>query len=153
MYAKRILYIIILSLLCFSCASNNFAYLFDKLTSNTEIKELYFSCNLDSDVDFYYKKILKQGKKNNAELMKYAHSVDDVNWFLPLNSCQLTKGDLAISILINVNEIDDDKFELLVPDSIRTSYKYYGIRVWWDWIHSDYNNREYVINQLKKIID
>lgn len=152
MNVRRNLFIAIFSLLCFSCAYNNINYLFDKLTSNTEVKELHFSCNSDSDMDECYRRIIKQGKKNNVYLIRTSYSEDIVNWVLPLNACKLTKGDLAISILINVNEIDDTKFGLLVPDIIKSDYEKYGIRVWWEWIHLNSDNREYVIHQLQKLI-
>lgn len=70
MNVRRNLFITILSLLCFSCIYNNIDYLFDKLTSNTEVKELHFSCNLDSDMDEYYKRIIKQSKKITLILLE-----------------------------------------------------------------------------------
>ncbi len=152
MFARKFICILLLSLIFFSCSNDSFEDLFEKLTSNTEIKEISFSCNLDSDMDVFYKKIVRQGEKNNSKLMELSLSEVPTNWITPLNSCKLTKGDLAISILLDVNEIDDSKFELLIPDSIKEDYQKNGVRAWWDWIHSDIENRKYVVNQLKHII-
>lgn len=152
MCVRKYLYITILSFFCFSCHNDNINYLFDKLTSNTEVRELHLSCNLDSDMNTYYKKIVKQGKKNNADLIRLSYSEENVNWVLPLNTCRLMKGDIAISILITVNEIDDVEFESLIPDVIKSDYAKYGVRVWWEWIHLNLDNRKYVIHQLKELI-
>jgi hypothetical protein len=59
---------------------------------------------------------------------------------------------LAISLLVDINEISDEDFYYLMPLEIGKEYDKNGVFVFWDWIHENKNNRLYVINQLKKII-
>lgn len=106
-----------------------------------------------SSVNNLYLKICKMGKKNNDRLLELAINENKTNWITNFSYQPLTDGDLAISLLIDINEISDVDFKFLMPSDIRDEYEEEGGRVFWDWIHEDIANRKYVITQLKKLIN
>ena len=86
-------------------------------------------------------------KENNNNLFELAINENPTNWLTNFSYRPITDGDLAISLLIDINEISDEEFYLLMPLELRNEYDKNGVVVFLDWIH------ENVINQLIKIIN
>ena len=89
----------------------------------------------------------------NNNLVELAINENPTNWLTDFSYRPITDGDLAISLLIDINEISDEEFYLLMPLELRNEYDKNGVVVFWDWIHENVINRKYVINQLIKIIN
>ena len=106
-----------------------------------------------SSLNDAYAKILKMGKKNNIRLLELAINENSTNWITDFSYRPLTDGDLAISLIIDINEISDENFYLLLPIEIRNEYEKNGAVVFWDWIHEGISNREYVISQLENLMN
>ena len=106
-----------------------------------------------SSLNDAYAKILKMGKENNNKLLKLAINENSTNWITDFSYRPLTDGDLAISLIIDINEITDEDFYLLMPLEIRNEYEKNGVVVFWDWIHEGVYNRKYVINQLEVLMN
>lgn len=106
-----------------------------------------------SSINDAYMKIYKMGKENNNNLVELAINENPTNWLTDFSYRPITDGDLAISLLIDINEISDEEFYLLMPLELRNEYDKNGVVVFWDWIHENVINRKYVINQLIKIIN
>lgn len=132
--------------------NNNFSDLYKKMINEKQTVFLEHS-DYSSSVNKLYLKICKMGKKNNDRLLELAINENKTNWITNFSYQPLTDGDLAISLLIDINEISDVDFKFLMPSDIRDEYEEEGGRIFWDWIHEDIANRKYVIIQLKKIIN
>lgn len=97
-------------------------------------------------------KICKMGKVNNDKLLDLAINDGITDWRTAYSHRVLTKGGLAISLLIDINKIDDEDFYLLMPRELRDSYQKNGVVIWWNWIHENVENRKFVINQLRRML-
>lgn len=137
-------------LIFISCENNSFSFLFSKLVDLNDSEILYsYNTYNEENKNKYYKKIYKQGKKNNENLIEKALSVKETNWIAVMYPINLTEGDIAISLLLDINSINDTDFLKLMPRELVSSYKNSGTIVWWNWIHESINNRVYVVEQLK----
>lgn len=140
-----------LLLILFSSCKDSFNNAYNNLIEEKDFIVLEHP-DYSSQLNKYYEKIYKMGKKNNNKLLDLAIDETPTNWRTSYSYRILTKGDLAISLLIDINKIDDDKFYLLMPADLRIDYEKNGVVVWWDWIHKDIMNRKFVINQLKAFL-
>ena len=109
---------------------------------------------LDS-VDLYgptdsklYMALYSEGKKNNQVLLQKAISTNKTNWYIRHIHIQLTDGDVALCLLLDINFISDSDFYELIPDFLIEEYKGNSARVWWDWVQSDINNRKWLVSKL-----
>ena len=133
-----------------SC-KQDFDVLFNQMINEEKIVILEHP-DYSSVINNAYIKIYKLGKKNNKKLLELAINENSTTWVTNIIERPLTDGDLAISLLVDINEISDADFYYLMPLEIGKEYDKNGVFVFWDWIHENKNNRLYVINQLKKII-
>lgn len=136
----------------FISCKNDFDTLYQQMINEKETVFLEHH-DYSSSVNDRYMKICKMGKGNNEALLKLAINENPTNWITCLSYRSLTDGDLAISLIIDINEINDEDFCLLMPLEIRKEYEKIGVVVFWDWIHESVSNREYVINQLENLIN
>lgn len=141
------IFIFFFGVIFISC-KNDFDILYKQMINEKETVTLIHS-DYSSSLNVEYAKILKMGKENNAKLLKLAINENSTNWITNISYRPLTDGDLAISLIIDINKISDEDFYLLMPLEIKNEYEKNGAVVFWDWIHEGISNREYVINQLE----
>ena len=69
-------------------------------------------------------------------------------------ACPLTDGDIALCLLLDINLFGDEVFiDKLVHPDIKKKYLDNGAQVWWKWIHSNTENRKWIIGEIKNLID
>ena len=141
----------LLMLLIISC-KNDFNVFYKQMINEKETVFLEHP-DYSSSLNDVYMKIYKMGKENNYKLLEFAINDNPTNWLTTFSYIPLTDGDLAISLIIDINEISDEDFFLLMPLEIRKEYEKNGVLVFWNWIHEDISNRKYVITQLKNILN
>lgn len=141
------IFIFFFGVIFISC-KNDFDSLYKQMINEKETVTLINS-DYSSSLNVAYAKILKMGKENNDKLLKLAINENSTNWITNFSYRPLTDGDLAISLIIDINKISDEDFYLLMPSEIKNEYEKNGVVVFWDWIHEEVSNREYVINQLE----
>lgn len=141
------IFIFFFGVIFISC-KNDFDSLYKQMINEKETVTLINS-DYSSSLNVAYAKILKMGKENNDKLLKLAINENSTNWITNISYQPLTDGDLAISLIIDINKISDEDFYLLMPSEIKNEYEKKGVVVFWDWIHEGVSNREYVINQLE----
>lgn len=146
-----LIFIFFLGIFFISC-KNDFDILYKQMINEKETVLLEHS-DYSSSLNDAYMKICKMGKGNNNNLLELAINENSTNWVTDFSYRPLTDGDLAISLIIDINEISDEDFYLLMPLEVRNEYEKNGVVAFWDWIHEGVANREYVINQLEKLMN
>jgi hypothetical protein len=94
----------------------------------------------------YYKKIYKKGKTINTYLLGKTYSEKETNWYNYPFYFNMMEGDIAINLLLEINEVD---FYKIIPLEILDEYNKNGARIWWDYLHK---NREKIIELIKNNI-
>lgn len=145
------IFILFFGAIFISC-KNDFDILYEQMINERETVMLMHS-DYSSSLNASYAKIMKLGKENNDKLLKLAINENSTKWITNVSYRPLTDGDLAISLIIDINEISDEDFYLLMPVEVKNEYEKNGAVVFWDWIHEGLSNREYVINQLEVLIN
>lgn len=145
-----LIFIFFLGVFFISC-KNDFDILYKQMINEKET--VLFEHSDYSSLNDAYMKICKMGKENNNNLLELAINENSTNWVTDFSYRPLTDGDLAISLIIDINEIRDEDFYLLMPLEVRNEYEKNGVVVFWDCIHEGGANREYVIDQLEKLMN
>jgi hypothetical protein len=152
--AVLIFYIIILFNSCYR--NNNIDYLFGKLI-NMKNKETFYSINLhgiENVNNKYYKKLYSIGKNLNPYLLNKCYSTKLTNWYFDSFYFQMTEGDIAIQLLIEIN-FDDYTFIKIIPEEIYNEYIENGknSNIWWIYLHKNSNNRKEIIELISNNIE
>jgi hypothetical protein len=147
----NIFIVLFFCILPYSCDINNVDYYFNKLVTIKEnnMEKTFPGTDIggeDSRNNKYYRKLLSYGKSINEYLLEKAISEDETNWYNYPFYFNMKEGDIAINLLIKINDID---FYKIIPIEIMEDYKINGARIWWEYLH---NNREEIINLIKENI-
>jgi len=154
---KEILLVAIISICTFGCSENP-EVLFNKMINNPNIENgmsysrLYSYDLKTGDKNEYQDKLYQMGKKVNTFLLEKAKGTNITKYFIPNIVCPLSDGDVAIALFIDINKIDDNVFiSTLVNEEIKEEYNTIGASIWWNWLHRNIKNREWIIARLKEI--
>jgi hypothetical protein len=90
----------------------------------------------------YYKKLYKERKTINTYLLEKANSEKETNWYNYPFYFKMKEGDIAIKLLLEINEVD---FNKIIPLEILNEYNKNGARIWWEYLHE---NREKIIELI-----
>lgn len=144
------------TLLIFSCNNRSVDYLFSKICSIND-SESVISMELNPNgVDKNYKAIIEQGTKNNDFLIEKVLSTKPTNIEKSsFAALKLQEGDVAISLLCDINQIYDDNFWKLFPPELLqsehfTSSGYVHIM---QSMHNDPNIRNYVKTKFEELLN
>ena len=150
----------ILTVIFITGCANNTSFLFDKMVNKknsvdgTNVICLYSYDLHTGEQNEYHEKLYKKGSKINNFLLQKANQANKTNYIIPNIVSPLTDGDIAISLLLDINQITDSEFKLnLITKEIEEDYNNSGSTVWWKWIHENIENRKWVISQIKILIE
>jgi hypothetical protein len=103
--------------------------------------------NMEGINNKYYKRLYKKGKSLNNYLLEKAYSEKMINWYNYPFYFNMSEGDIAIKLLLDINkEID---FYKIIPIEIIEDYDKNGAMVWWDYLRG---NRAEIIELIKENI-
>jgi hypothetical protein len=151
-----LLFIILIFINCQNYTGNSKAeYYFNKLI-NVKNEQEFYSINLngiENIKDKYYIKLYNMNKSINEYLLEKSYSLKITNWYFHPFHFQMTEGDIALVLLLEINLIEDD-FCKIVPYEIEYEYIENGrnANIWWVYLHKDIKNRENIIGLIKEKI-
>jgi hypothetical protein len=151
-----LIFIIVLLTNCQKYTGNNEAeYYFNKLVNSRKNQE-YYSINLNGIENIqnkYYIKLYNMNKSINEYLLEKSYSLKITNWYFHPFHFQMTEGDMAIALLLDINLIDDD-FYKIIPNEIEHEYieNSKNANIWWIYLHENISNRENITRLIKENI-
>jgi hypothetical protein len=144
-------------ILFFNChGKDNVEYYFNRLI-NINTRETFPPIDLDG-IEYihnkYYKKLYNMNKKINCYLLEKAYSTKPTNWYFYPFYFQMTEGDIAIKLLLDINLLNDSEFYKIIPEKINDEYnKSNGYaNIWWIYLHKNIENRKEIIELIKETI-
>ena len=155
MKKKYLLIVIIFSLIFINCKQNR-ELLFEKMISSASKRKekIYLSFNdaNQKSGNKYYDYIINSKGINLDYYYKWALTNQKTNFVFELMNCELTTGDLALSILWDRFRVDDENMERLFPIEIVDKYRKTGSNNLYKWVQKDINHRVYITNKTMEII-
>ncbi len=150
---KKTIIIMLFSLLCLVSCNSSFEQSFDKLI-RIKNDDCLNTVNMHSvdNVSNDYKNLFLMGKEINSNLLNIAISDKETKYRLCSMAFYLTEGDISICLLLDINEIGDKEFEMLIPEQLIEKYKSSGASVWWLWIQGSIANRKWVIDKISSLL-
>lgn len=98
----------------------------------------------------YYDKIFHSKNTDINFLLKKILSDAETNFCIP-NIAVLAEGDIALKLVIEILELNDSYFtDYLVPEEIKNKFEAFENFYWYEWIHRNKENREWIYQQTKK---
>jgi hypothetical protein len=139
-------------LLSFISCKKDVDHIFYKLITIEENNYENFFPSIDlqniKDINnIYYKRLFKKGKSINEYLLGKAYSEKMTNWYNYPFYFNMSEGDIAIKLLLDINR--DVDFYKIIPMEIIDEYDENGARIWWDYLRG---NREKIIELIKENI-
>ena len=143
---------------CFLCISmffviscNTTDYNFNKLitvkeNNNENVLQSIDLHGIENINNIYYKRLYNKGKSINKYLLQKVYSENITNWYNYPFYFNMSEGDIAIKLLLDINKID---FQNIVPTEILYEYNKNGARIWWNYLHKD---KEKIIELIKENI-
>lgn len=150
-HIKNSFLVMLFFLVIVSCNGSNIDILFHKLVS-IEKNQDFVSNNTYPKQNTYYKQIYEMGKINNDFLLEQSYSNQITNWKFALYDFKITVGDIAISLILDINEITDTQIKKILPFSISEEFEGSGFIVILRWLHDDDENRKNFIINLKRLL-
>jgi hypothetical protein len=151
-----LLFVVLLLINCQKYDVNNKAeYYFNKLV-NVKNEQEFYSINLNGINNINnknYIKLYNMNKSINEYLLEKSNSLKITNWYFNPFHFQMTEGDIAIVLLLEIN-LNEDDFYKIVPNEIENEYIENGKNadIWWFYLHEDIKNREKIIELIKEKI-
>jgi len=143
------------SLLFMNCKQNR-DQLFEKMISSASKRKekvyLSFTDVNHKSGNKYYDYIINSKGINLDYYYKWALTNQETNFVFELMNCELTTGDLALSILWDRFKFNDENIEELFPVEIVSEYRKTGSSTLYKWIQEDLNHRIYITNKTMEII-
>ena len=152
---KYLLIIFIFSLLLIGCSKNT-EQLYEKMMSiskdsKQKIYLSFFEVN-GSSGNKYYDKIISLKEINIDYLYKQAMTCEKTNFVFELMNYELATGDIALSILWDKYQFDNEDINKLFPENIATEYKKNGSIILYKWIQKEKKNRIYIVNKTFELL-
>jgi hypothetical protein len=158
MFLRNKLFIVFIIILLTDCqtGNNGTEYCFNKLV-NIKTSQLYYSINLNGIENIknkYYIKLYNMNKSINEYLLEKSYSLKITNWYFQPFYFQMTEGDMAIALLLDINIVADNDFYKMIPSEIEHEYIENGKNadIWWVYLHKDISNRENIIRIIRENI-
>lgn len=148
-----ILIVIVFSI--FGCKTNSdqvFQKMIDSAAKNKEKVYLsFFDANRKSGNKYY--DFLVNSKDINLDFFyKQTQTIQETNFAFELINCELTTGDLALSILWDRDKFGDKEIKELFPIDVYENFENSGSSILYKWIQNDLNHRTYIANKTLEII-
>ena len=89
---------------------------------------------------------------NELFLLEQSYSNQITNWKFALYDFKITVGDIAISLILDINGITDTQIKKILPFSISEEFEGSGFIVVLRWLHDDDENRKNFIINLKRLL-